>query len=318
MLVVVRFIVASFLFSLFITSIASGQEHERARQLFVECRTAEDAGDLVKACLRCSESFDLVPSQATASALSRCEEGQGRVATALRRERAGLKLLRPTDKNYEARAAVAKKRIEELQARVPRLVFTWPKGQTVTVKIDNEPLDAGTGSFEVDAGAHEIVVSAVGHAPRRTSHTVAEREKLPIELMVGPPLTARKPSPEAVQSEPAGGDDQRIAAYVVGGVGILGVVGFAITGGLVLDKMNTVADECVEGVDGADGICRTQAGADAAAAGRTLNIINIVSLAVGIVGIGTGLALYLTADDSETVSIGVAKDFPGFELRGQF
>jgi hypothetical protein len=298
---------------------ARAQDFEAARVAFEACRVAEDQGDFARACDQCGESFKLVQSQAAAAGLSRCEEARGRIAMALQHEERGLKLLRPTDPNYAARKTLAENRIRSLLQRVPTLRLVW-HDQGVQLKIDNTLVSQGAESLRLDPGAHALEVTAVGHDAVKQTITLAESEERTFEVLRGPELTGA-PSGRLPGEEPApaadDGDGQRLAAFVVGGIGVLGVVGFAITGGLVLDRQATVDADC-------DSVTRRCANGseEAAAEGRTLNVVNAVALGLGAAGLATGLILYVTAPDGSTepaaVEVGLASDHLGLVLKGTF
>ena len=262
---------------------ATAFAQEEARELFLQCRDAEDAGDAARACELCGRSFDLLKSQASAAALSRCEEGQGRLAKALAHEQAGLQRLRPSDSNFAARRAAAEARIASLEERVPRLELVWPEGQKVQLEVDGVPIPR-QDELLVDPGEHALAITAPGHALRETTVTMVAGERARVELTPGPKLVTQ------VVTE--SNDGQLVAGVVVGGIGVLGLVGFAVTGGVILDRLATVEERC----DPNARTCPPDA-IDAASEGRVLNVVNAVSLGVGIAGIGAGLILMLTADD---------------------
>ena len=75
---------------------------------------------------------------------------------------------------------------------------------------------------------------------------------------------------------------------MVGGVGLAGLVTGAIAGVLVLSKKSTVDSECA-------GKQCSQAGLDAANAGKTLGVVTTVGLITGAVGLGAATYLFVSA-----------------------
>jgi hypothetical protein len=80
--------------------------------------------------------------------------------------------------------------------------------------------------------------------------------------------------------------------YVLGGVGIAGLVTGAVAGALVLQKKGVVEEHC-----DADKRCDDE-GIDATQSGKTLGVVTTVGLVSGVVGLGAGAYLILSAGPS--------------------
>jgi len=79
---------------------------------------------------------------------------------------------------------------------------------------------------------------------------------------------------------------------------------------MYLDRNTTVDDHCKrEGYDEGTLGC-TQEGLDAADSGKTLGVINTVTLFAGIAAVGTGLILVLTAPSEPAEPATSAKIYP--------
>ena len=89
--------------------------------------------------------------------------------------------------------------------------------------------------------------------------------------------------------------DMRTWSYVAGGVGAAGIVTFGVFGLLNNSKHSKLEDECKNGV------CPSSLESDKNT-GQTYQTVANVGLVVGIVGLGTGTALYLLSDKKKEKS----------------
>ena len=103
---------------------------------------------------------------------------------------------------------------------------------------------------------------------------------------MGAPLVAGGVTPSDAQ--PARQPSSHTAAYVIGGVGLAGLVTGVVAGLLVLDRKHTVDDNCH------DHVCN-QTGLDATSSGKTLGIVSTVGFVAGGVGLGAATYLFLAA-----------------------
>ncbi|HVK70299.1 MAG TPA: hypothetical protein VM694_37855, partial [Polyangium sp.] len=148
----------------------------RAQKLFVEGRKAIEAGDKAVGCAKMRESMGLFAVANTLFNVAQCDEGEGKIAAALEHWERGLALVDAKD----ARAKVAKERINTLSPRVPRLRIVVPVGQPVSaVVLDGTELAPSTLSapLYVEPGSHAIVVRATGRPDRKHELTLAEKER---------------------------------------------------------------------------------------------------------------------------------------------
>ncbi|HVJ22252.1 MAG TPA: hypothetical protein VM686_42895, partial [Polyangiaceae bacterium] len=145
----------------------------------------------------------------------------------------------------------------------------------------------------------------------------AEQHKLVVEA--GDPAASAARAAAPAPAEPAaaaadGGSSARTWGFVVGGVGIAGIVTGAVTGALVLSKKSTVNSEC-------DGKQCTAEGVEAGEDGKLFSTVSTVAFAVGVVGVAAGATLILIAKDgSETARVDV-RAAPGvatLNLGGRF
>jgi hypothetical protein len=194
--------------------------------------------------------------------------------------------------------------LEEVQKDLPSVIISAkdPHGEDVTavrVLVDGEllvkeldgkavPLDPGSHKlrFELEGVApieQQIVVKAgqkdraleVSFAakgadvPEDNPYAGTEKEKAPADV----------PADEAESGKPG---PLRPYAYVAGGVGVAGIVGFAVLG-----AMGKSAESDLEASN-----CKPNCAQSDVDAIKTKYVLADISLGVGIVGLGTGVALF--------------------------
>jgi hypothetical protein len=168
-----------------------------------------------------------------------------------------------------------------------------------------DDVQLGSASFglalPVNPGQHTVVVTAPGHAEKRTSLSLRASEAETVTLRLGealpsaPPVTPATPVTPAshdreVASHP-GGDGARTAGFVVGALGLAGVGVGAVAGLLVLGKKSIVDDpsHCDPTTHVCDGT-----GLAAASSGKTLSTVSTVAFVAGGALLVTGAVLVLT------------------------
>lgn len=272
----------------------------RAQKLFFEGLTDIQAGNKRAGCTKLRESLSLFATPNTLFNVARCDEDEGRIAAALEYWQRGLSLIDAKD----PRAKVAKERIEVLDARVPRLRVISPAGPAIgALSLDGTELAPGRleAPLRVEPGKHVIVVRAPGREDKRYEVDLAEKERTEVVALPGPevvPVEAPKPPPltsssaEVPQpSSPTPGTGRRTAGFVVGGVGLAGIVAAGITGGMLVARDGQIRKDCND-----DGVCRKGSeGYTLSQNSGPLLVGNTVAWGVGIAGIAAGLALVLTA-----------------------
>lgn len=275
-----------------------------ADALFTQGRAAFDAGDYATACAKFKESNRLDPAAGTVINLATCEEKRGKLATAWTLFRDALGQLQPNDDRYP----VVEKSIADLAKRVPHLTLKLAEGAPAdtTVKIGDS--EYGAASFGAplpfDPGKLEIVVSAPGHAPDRMKVTLKEGEDRELEVSPedagGSGAAHASKTGDATHDHGAGATSGggHTLAYVLGGIGIGGLVFGGVTGLMARGRHSTVESHC----DATSRIC-DQEGADAADSGRTLNTLTMVGLVIGAAGIGASAYFLLSSDSGGTTAV---------------
>ena len=116
-------------------------------------------------------------------------------------------------------------------------------------------------------------------------------------VQAGAPATpnqyiAHSPSPP--DTAPGG---SHAGAYVLGSVGIAGLVVGGITGGMMLANKGVVDANCTDGAEGVK-LCKTPAGVDAGNQAKTLGLVSTIGFGAGLAGLGAAAILLLTDSSS--------------------
>jgi hypothetical protein len=255
-----------------------------AAELFERGRAALMSKNYAAACPAFEASLKLERAVGTLISLAQCLEATGKVASARQRWREASELA-VASRDPLDRAPLAKAKAEELERRVPRLTVELEQDAPVDTIVARDGVDlpsAGLGvSFPVDPGPHSLRVSAAGRAERVITIDLAEGEKKTVRVGPGPlPVLPSEASPGATQ---------RIAAWIVGGVGVAGLGVGAATGLAASLKWSSAKTDCGGGCPrGAP--ARTEYD-DA----QRLATISTISVILGAAALATGTALYLTA-----------------------
>jgi hypothetical protein len=270
---------------------------QRADRLFDESRQLLAAKRYAEACPKLAESQSLDPATGTLLALALCHEGQGLTASAY------AELLRVSDaaakEGRADRVKLAGDHLAKLATVLSRLVLTLPADVSATpglaIECDGRavPQAEWNQPTPLDPGEHVVAVSAPGRAPWRVTFVLPKRES---KTLVVPRLDEvahskeEVASPEAPEESPAHGHTRRTAGFAAvgaGGVALAVGVGFGV-GALV--EQGDVNSACPghKCAPGSPGIGESQTA-------QTYAWVSDVALGLGVVGLGVGAYLVLTA-----------------------
>jgi hypothetical protein len=290
-----------------------------AEALFRAGREAMEQGDYSTACNRFAESQRLEPAGGTAFNLAACFEKLGRVASAWKTYREAAERLPHGD----ARARHSEEQARALEPKLPKLTLSpGPGAENVIVELNGTELGAASLglALPVDPGEQRIIVRAPGREARTMTVTLAVSETKQVTVSPGKataPEPGARPPESAPASDSAASDDgsgQRTLGWVLGGVGVAGLAVSAVTGVMVLDRKNTVDEECT------NDLC-TAKGDEAAASGRTLSTVSTIAFVAGAAGVGVGAYFLLSAPDapvSARVGLRARSALPELVLEGSF
>jgi hypothetical protein len=199
---------------------------KQAGALFDEGRRLLTAGRFDEACTRFAESEKLDPSSGTLLNLADCHERRGQLASALQACRESERLATTPDGR-----AFAAHRAEELEPRVPSLVFD---ANARRVSVDGA---ASTKPFFVDAGKHRVEVTFDDGTTRAIDVDVTAHEQRVTFPVEPPPVAAPPPPPPPSRAD-------RTWAIVAGAGGVAGIAVGTIAGIVALSKKNDVTSLC--------------------------------------------------------------------------
>lgn len=265
-----------------------------AQQLFLEGRQAIDADDWKTGCPKVRQSLDLFAVANSHFTVAQCDEHEGHIAAALEHWERGVALV---DDRNDPRTKVGKDRIAALEPRVPRIrVVMPPKSNLSIVTLDGADLTPSmiVAPLRVEPGNHVFVVRAPGRQNARTEINVAERERTEFVANVGAPkvsdvgpVASSTASVKNVEPPPPPMPGQKVAGLVIGGIGAASLLVSAGTGAGALSAHNELDElRCAD-----KGTCP----ADKVSTYQSLFLANAVTFGVGVVGVGAGLILILTA-----------------------
>lgn len=261
-----------------------------AEALFREGRSAAQKKDFSTACAKFRESNRLDPAVGTVFNIADCEEKLGRLATSWTLFQEVVQRL-PNDDN---RRAIAGERAHALEARIPTLNVHLAPSQRAEVVVRRDGVVLGGASLDtalpVDPGEHTVIVEAPGTERVVFTRRVGEGEHATLTVAAGRVSMVSPPPRDTAQSSSP--RSSHAAAYVLGGIGVAGVVTGVIAGLTVLSKKSTVDAECV-------GSKCSPAGLDAARTGKTYGVVTTLGLSIGAVGLGTAAYLFLSAPPLE-------------------
>lgn len=285
-----------------------------AEVLFQKGRLLMETGKLTEACPIFEESYRLDPAPGTLLNIAACSRLSGKTATAwgqfLEAERAFVR------KGDPRRAAFAKQQAGEIEPMLAHVIVRADKPVAgLVIRRDGTTLTAAAleTKLPIDPGKHVVVAEAEGYerveltfeAEARTTAEWTIPELVPVQVkasdLLPPDTNGRR-------------DTQRIAGFVVGGVGLSSLVAGGVFIGLTAMQSSDLEALCPTKR------CTTAEGVDALAkAEQFANAANGLLIAGGVLA-ATGLIVVLTApsDDSDDLAVSLAPAPTGLALFGRF
>lgn len=269
------------------------------------------AGRFKEAAAAFELAYETVASPNAHMMMARAYRDAGDLARALeefaatQREAAQLAVTLP---KYAAAAESAEKELLELLPRAAALAIEIAGGGAgVVVTVGSRQVPAEVlPTVGVAPGPHLVIARAGDGREVRKDVMVRKGERLRVVLDFDAPATAPAPeggSQPASPAEPAApppedddasrdagparsGRSLRPYAYVAGGVGALGLIGFAVFGSMASATYSELESGCPGGV------CAPERQSDIDE-GKSQQLIANVALGVGVLGLGAGVALWL-------------------------
>lgn len=301
------------------------------------------AGRFSEACPKLETSQRVDPGVGTLLYLAECYERLGRTASAWATFKEAESLARAA--NQLDRTRTAQTRAEKLEAELAYLtVNVAPDAKVEGLVVRRGSTNVLPELFgiaaPVDPGVIEIEAGAAGYRRYTTQVRVAARGKETITIpkleaepgatapvipatAAGAAATTAQPPPETPadapkKDAPPPSNTTRTVAYVVGGLGIVGLGVGGYFGYRAMQKNKDSKDFCNEDnvCDDRRAITLTEEAKDAAA-------ISNIGFAVGGAALATGIVLFVVSsgsDDSQALRISprIAKNGGGLTLAGSF
>lgn len=271
-----------------------------AETLFLEAKRLAGEGKFAEACPKFAESNRLDRGAGTLLHLGDCYEKNHQLASAwatYRDAASAAQGLNRADweKIASARAAALEPKLAKLTIRVVE------PADKIEVSRDGAPTSPASWgvAIPVDVGTHTVQATAPGRTAFSTS--IAIKNDGDLGEVVVPKLPPQSAGNASSPLSPAGataeapGSSQRTIGFVVGGVGVVGLVGGAITGLIAIGKNNDSNKVCPN-----DGACASRDAVDAADGARKFGTISTIAFIVGGVGTALGAVLVLTAPSSSS------------------
>lgn len=279
-------------------------EKATAESLYDEARALLRAGKTETACAKFAESQRLDPGTGTLLYLGECYERGGKLASAWASFREAYASAHAA--NQEDRAKIAQARAAALEPKLPRLtikVATPTPG--LEIKHDNAAVgEALLGSATpVDPGTHTITATASGYKPWTKSVDLAasdattievpalEKEAVPVEAPPPPPppvAVTPPPPPPPAPPPPSSMSGRRIAALVVGGIGVVGIGIGSVTGLKAFSGWSDTEKNCPHD------LC-TPVGRQDASSARSDATVSTITMIAGAACLAGGAVLWFTA-----------------------
>jgi len=204
----------------------------------------------------------------------------------------------------------ADREVQSLRLRIPQLTIridgVAPDQAGLDVQLDGAgvPRELIGVRRPIDPGEHRITARVGTGPPVERVVQVSERQDQQVVLAVQPPpeLPRAHTAPVAPMVEPANdGSAQRTWGWLSLGVGGAGLATGIVAGFIMLDEKSSLDSVCTP-------TCPAESEGDLAAF-RSSRTVSLIGYGVGIVGLGAGTVLLLTAPRAEADRVARAPRF---------
>jgi hypothetical protein len=287
-----------------------------ARSVAVTGREAFNAGDYETALALFRRAYTLYPAPTVVLYEARTLEKMGLLLEAVEAYLRTTQIAVPSDAPGQFAEAIAAARQEErvLRARIPTLTLrvggVSANDPNLKVSVNGRAIGAAQlgQAQRLNPGTYRITGSISADRSDTAEVVLAESQKAAITLNLAapslsppPPVVIRPAPAENETPAAASGNSLRLAAYVSGGVGLVGLGGGFITGMMAVKKHSQAEEAC------ADHICPPEGdGPDSVHDFRTMRTVSTVFYGVGAAGIAAGVVFWLLAPDAPDASQGHA------------
>ncbi|HTA94035.1 MAG TPA: PEGA domain-containing protein [Polyangiaceae bacterium] len=279
------------------------KELSKARALFQRAIELEQAGNYTQALEQFRDVGQVRMTPQVRFHIASCEEKLGRLVTALGGYELALADAETVGEDFKNEVDTA---VTRLRASIPKLVIQRGTGaEAAEIELDGVALGASSVGVPVplDPGPHSVNAKAPGSLPFSQTVTIAENEQKSVDIELTP-----EPQPEDTHVASAGGQPvdlngkqhPRLIPYVIGGVGVAGLIGSAVFFGLRQSALSDLESKC-----GSD---RKSCPPSARGEVSNLSVYNTtaqVALGVGVVGVGAAVTLLLLQKKQPSAQAGL-------------
>jgi hypothetical protein len=261
-----------------------------ARQKFRQAISLQTGGNWAAALALFREVAAVKNTPQVVFNIAICEENLGQLVQALGDYQ--LAAAQARDEGSLDVAGEVDGRLSTLQERIPKV--TIKRGANATLaKISIDGVEVGAAMIDkpmpVDPGGHSVGAALRGYQKFEKAFEVVEKQAVTVEVALEPAPNMDSPyggAPE--QAADKGAAPQKgpnILPWVVGGVGAASLVA---SGVFFIMRQSAISD--------LDSACPSRTDCppeleDKANSGRTFSTLSMVTFAVGVVGVGTGVTL---------------------------
>lgn len=289
---------------------AARDHRHKAQVLLAEGNALASQGDFAEALNRYEAAYEEYPSVKLLLNIGTSLRHLGRNAEAAATYRRYL-----TDPEANpARITELKQLLEDIEQEVGWLLIEiQPVGASLRVDGKRVATGGSAHSMQVDPGEHTVIVAKPGFATTVRTIEVARRQRARVSVELS---ALEEAAPTVLQV--SDGTAHRPVAYVLGGVGLAGLVASAIFGGLAVST-DSEADEHCWAED--TSICDAE-GADLAEQAQTQATLATALAIGGGALLAAGVVVWLTApaegvDDGVTVGLRLDSR-AGLSLQGRW
>jgi hypothetical protein len=273
-----------------------------ARQLAQDGARALDAGRDSEAQDLLDRAYQLYPAPTIAVLEARALERLGRLVEAAEHYEKARRspLVANGSEAFRNAVADADREVHELRPRIPQLTIMIdgvpPDRAGLDVELDGAqvPRELIGVRRPVDPGEHRITARVgTGAAVERVVQLSERQDQQVVLAVTAPPESvAAPPAQISPAAEPSrGGSAQRTWGWLSLGLGGAGLATGLIAGFIMLDEKSKLDGVCTE-------TCPSESEDDLAAF-RSARTVSFIGYGVGIVGLGAGALLLLTAPRAE-------------------
>jgi hypothetical protein len=281
---------------------ATKEQTQAAQRTFQAADDLFDAKRFDEAITAFRASWEIVASPNSRLMIARSLRELGRLDEAYAEFVATIDDAKAGDKYADTKRA-AEDELRQLKAKIGLVELKFQGGAPAgKVMVGPKAYDSSSLNkpIVVTPGAITVVATADdGHEVRKEAKveagatTAIEIDLTPTAPSEGTPANKPVTAPPAKdEPTPKPSSDLRTYAYIAGGVGAAGLVAFTVFGLMNNSKFNSLESDCNDA-----GHCSSDKQSDIDAGKRYQTFANI-GLVVGVLGVGTGVTLFLLSGDS--------------------